>query len=235
MAAGHGGYWTLVRRRSAAGLPTRWRRIITSAVAASLCALSISMTSVAGAQTVRGLVIGHRRVRRASGPGGGGERCGATWPAHSPAPAWTTSLVLEDEAATPRARHRRMAGDDSARRAHGDTLVLTYAGHGGQEPARVPGSERDGLDEMLLLSGFTSSGPGTRERIRDDELNLWFAEAGERGLRVIFVADSCHAGTLTRSIDPRAPAMAVRTAQYTTLRRHAGTGDAGRGGSHPGG
>ena len=33
----------------------------------------------------------HRRVRRASGPGGGGKRCARLWPAHSPAPAWTTS------------------------------------------------------------------------------------------------------------------------------------------------
>ena len=97
----------------------------------------------------------------------------------------------------------------------GDTLVLTYAGHGGQEPARVAGSERDGLDEVLLLGGFRSSGPGTRERIPDDEFNRWFAEAGERKLRVIFVADSCHAGTLTRTVDPRAPAVSVRTARYT--------------------
>lgn len=213
MAAGHGGYWTLVRRRSAAGLPTRWRRIITSAVAASLCALSISMTSVAGAQTVRGLVIGIDAYAELL------DLAGAVNDARDLAGALSRAgvddlVVLEDEAATRErvtAEWRAMI----ARAAHGDTLVLTYAGHGGQEPARVPGSERDGLDEMLLLSGFTSSGPGTRERIRDDELNLWFAEAGERGLRVIFVADSCHAGTLTRSIDPRAPAMAVRTAQYT--------------------
>ena len=68
---------------------------------------------------------------------------------------------------------------------------------------------------MLLLGGFRSSGPGTRERIPDDELNRRFSEAGERNLRVIFVADSCHAGTLTRSIDSRAPTVSVRTARYT--------------------
>ena len=213
MAVGHGECWTSGRRRSIAGLPARWHRIIIAVVAASLCALTISMTSVAGAQTVRGLVIGIDAYAELQ------DLAGAVNDARDLAGALSRAgvddlVVLEDEAAT----RKRVAAEwraMMARAVPGDTLVLTYAGHGGQEPARVIGSELDGLDEMLLLSGFRSAGPGTRERIRDDELNHWFAEAGERGLRVIFVADSCHAGTLTRSIDPRAPEIAVRTAQYT--------------------
>ena len=122
-------------------------------------------------------------------------------------------VVLENGAAT-RARIEDEWWSLVRRADPGDTLVLTYAGHGGQEPERVPGAERDGRDEVLLLGGFRSSGPGTRERIFDDELNQWFVEAGERGLRVVFVADSCHSGTLTRSIDPRAPRTSVRTATY---------------------
>ena len=93
--------------------------------------------------------------------------------------------------------------------------MLTYAGHGGQEPERVPGNEYDERDELLLLGGFRSEGAGTRERIFDDELNQWFLEAGERGLRVVFVADSCHSGTLTRSVDRRAPRPSLRSAAYT--------------------
>jgi hypothetical protein len=42
----------------------------------------------------------------------------------------------------------------------GDTLVLTYAGHGSQEPERVAGNEQDGKDEVLLLAGFSETGPG---------------------------------------------------------------------------
>ena len=122
-------------------------------------------------------------------------------------------VVLEDGAAT-RARIEDEWWGLVRRADPGDTLVLTYAGHGGQEPERIPGAERDGHDEVLLLGGFRSSGPGTRERILDDELNQWFVEAGGRGLRVVFVADSCHSGTLTRSIDPRAPRTSVRTAAY---------------------
>ena len=97
----------------------------------------------------------------------------------------------------------------------GDTLVLAYAGHGGQEPERVLGSERDGQDKVLLLGGFRSAGAGTRERICDDELNQWFSDAGGQGLPVVFVADSCHSGTLTRSIDARAPSQAIRSSPYT--------------------
>ena len=121
--------------------------------------------------------------------------------------------MLEDGAAT-RARITDAWTGLVRRSDPGDTLVLTYAGHGGQEPERVPGTERDGRDEVLLLGGFRSTGPGTRERIFDDELNQWFVEAGEHGLKVVFVADSCHSGTLTRSIDPRAPRLSLRTAAY---------------------
>ena len=123
-------------------------------------------------------------------------------------------VVLKNGAAT----RRRLAAEWEAlvaRSAEGDTLVLTYAGHGGQEPARVPGTERDGRDEVLLLGGFRANGPGTRERIFDNELNQWFVKAGRRGLKVVFVADSCHSGTLTRSVDSRAPAPVLRTAAYT--------------------
>ena len=126
-----------------------------------------------------------------------------------------SDLTLLENGAATRARVTAEWRALAMRAAPGDTLVLTFAGHGGQEPARAPATERDGLDEVLLFGGFRSSGPGTRERLFDDELNRWFREAGARGLKVVFVADSCHAGTLTRSIDPRAPRTGVRTAGYT--------------------
>ena len=131
------------------------------------------------------------------------------------ATAGVTDLVLLEDAAASRVGIASAWRGLLARARPGDTLVLTFAGHGGQEPERVPGSERDGLDEVLLLGGFRSAGPGTRERIRDDELHGWFLDAGERGLQVLFIADSCHAGTLTRGLDPRVPATALRTARYT--------------------
>ena len=122
-------------------------------------------------------------------------------------------IVLIDGAAT---RDRIVAEWQSllSRAEPGDTLVLTYAGHGGQEGERVRGSESDGKDEVLLLGGFRSAGMGTRERIIDDEIHRWLVEAGKRKLRVIFVADACHSGTLTRKVDPRAPAATYRYTRY---------------------
>ncbi len=101
-----------------------------------------------------------------------------------------------------------------ARSQPGDTLVLTYAGHGSQQPERVAGSEEDGKDEILLLGGYTETGDGTRERLVDDEFNQWFKEANDKGLGILFLADACHSGTLTRGVDPRASGGQVR---YSTV------------------
>ena len=178
---------------------------------AALCCLGTG--PVAAAPAMRALVVGIDRYEEL--PILAGAVNDARDIAQALREAGATDLtLLENEAAT-RARVTAEWGALAARAAPGDTLVLTYAGHGGQEPARVPATERDGLDETLLLGGFRSSGAGTRERIFDDELHRWFRDAGDRGLKVIFVADSCHSGTLTRSLDPRAPKGAMRNAQYT--------------------
>ncbi|MCY4319252.1 MAG: caspase family protein [Alphaproteobacteria bacterium] len=167
----------------------------------------------AQAQSVRALVIGIDDYRELP------DLAGAVNDARDIARALSgvgvRDLTLLENLAATRKRISSQWRAMIARAQPGDTLVLTYAGHGGQEPARTAGSEQDGLDEVLLLGGFTSSGLGSRERIFDDELNRWFSEAGEHSLRVIFVADSCHAGTLTRSIDARVAGPAVRTVRYT--------------------
>ena len=180
---------------------------------AVLCTLAAAWTPHAEAQTVRGLVIGIDDYAELA------DLRGAVNDARDVAQALAGSgvrdlVVLEDAAAT-RTRIVDAWWGMLGRAEPGDTLVLTYAGHGGQEPERISGTEHDGRDEVLLLGGFRSTGAGTRERIFDDELNQWFLEAGARDLRVVFVADSCHSGTLTRSIDPRAPRMPLRTAAYT--------------------
>ncbi|MBP2306792.1 DUF4384 domain-containing protein [Azospirillum melinis] len=90
------------------------------------------------------------------------------------------------------------------------TLVLTFAGHGAQQPERVPDSEADGLDEFLVLADFAPRGPGTAQRLTDDEIAVLFKEAAPR--RVIFVSDSCHSGTMTRAFDDRAGKLGTRAA-----------------------
>lgn len=81
-----------------------------------------------------------------------------------------------------------------------DQLIVTYAGHGSNEPEAIKGSEQDGRDETLLLAGFSPYGAAAGERIRDDEIAelLSLSRPGQ----VIFVADACHSGTLSRNLAP---------------------------------
>ncbi len=84
--------------------------------------------------------------------------------------------------------------------APGDTLIVTYAGHGSNEPEHTPGNEEDGLDENFLLAGFAPYGKAAGERIRDDEIADLIAQRPD--IEVIFVADACHSGTVTRNLNP---------------------------------
>lgn len=69
----------------------------------------------------------------------------------------------------------------------GDTLLLTYSGHGGQVPDKN-NDEDDGLDETwVLFDGM----------LIDNELfQLW--GSFNTGVRIIMVSDSCHSGTVSR-------------------------------------
>ena len=84
----------------------------------------------------------------------------------------------------------------------GDTLVLSYAGHGVQLPEALAGDEADGLDETFILHGFEMRGPGFNERIRDNDISEMLSRI-PRDVGVLVVADSCHSGTMTRSVDSR--------------------------------
>jgi hypothetical protein len=92
----------------------------------------------------------------------------------------------------------------------GDLVILSIAGHGAQEPERVKGSEPDGKDDVFLLTGFETSQAGSGERIIGAEFNHIIKQLEGRGARVLFVADTCHGGGLTREIDLRAEALSYR-------------------------
>ncbi len=98
----------------------------------------------------------------------------------------------------------------------GDTIVFSYAGHGGQEP-EPPGrhDEADGLNENFLLGHFEPTGPGTRERVLDDEIFEWMQEADKKQVKVIMVADSCHSGGMERSAS--APGVKFRKMTVPTI------------------
>lgn len=98
----------------------------------------------------------------------------------------------------------------------GDTIVFSYAGHGGQEPEPPGrGQEEDGLNENFLLAGFQPQGPGSLERIVDDEIFEWLKRADGKGVRVVFIADSCHSGSMHRSA--RAEGVRFRNGSFGAL------------------
>lgn len=94
----------------------------------------------------------------------------------------------------------------------GDLAIIVFAGHGSQQAERVKGSEADGMDEVFLLPDFAKSGRNTKERIIDDEVNHWLALLDRKQVDVIFIADTCHGGGLTRGVDHRGSAPSYRTA-----------------------
>lgn len=117
--------------------------------------------------------------------------------------------VLLDHEATRSAVEKAITG--LAQRAKPDDLVVvTFAGHGAREPERIKGSEPDGMDEVFLLWGFDTSGPGTLERIIDDEMNVWLGHIAQTGAQTLFITDSCFGGGLTKGVDPRGKGMKTR-------------------------
>lgn len=88
----------------------------------------------------------------------------------------------------------------------GDECVILLAGHGSQQPDELQqGDESDGLDEVFLpldterWNGRTIETPGKVPNvITDDELSGWLTAIREKGANVVFLADACSSGTLTR-------------------------------------
>jgi hypothetical protein len=86
-------------------------------------------------------------------------------------------------------------GDLLSRAAAGDTVVITYSGHGTWVPD-TNGDEPDHRDEALCPHDIAENGP-----LVDDDLHDLFAEAAP-DVRTILISDSCHSGTLTRLHHP---------------------------------
>lgn len=91
-----------------------------------------------------------------------------------------------------------------------DLVIFSLAGHGAQEPERVRGTQPDGVENVFLLPGFETSGAGSEQRILGAEFNHFLKQLEARGAHVVFVADTCFGGGMTRDIDPRSEEMSFR-------------------------
>jgi uncharacterized caspase-like protein len=84
----------------------------------------------------------------------------------------------------------------------GDTVVVTYSGHGTWVPD-ASGDEPDGRDEGLCPHDI-----GTRGPLLDDDLHALLSKR-TAGVRILLLSDSCHSGSVTRGdesdLDPGMP------------------------------
>ena len=186
------------------------RRIVQHALLGSLVFGAVAAASSSNA-AVHALVVGINDYQHLPRLQGGVQDAQDIAAALQRVGAESVTLLLDSEATHDRIAEAWRQMEEQAQA--NDTLVFTYAGHGGQEPEKLPGSEPDGKDETFLLADFQGipGAAGYRERIIDNEINAWFAEAGRRDIRVIFVADACHSGSMTRSPNARVP-QSVRAA-----------------------
>lgn len=80
---------------------------------------------------------------------------------------------------------------------YGDLVFITYSGHGSWIPD-LDGDEPDHRDEVLVPWDYQSG------VLTDDELLVALGKR-KRGVRVIFVSDSCHSGSVNRFAMPLNP------------------------------
>jgi hypothetical protein len=104
---------------------------------------------------------------------------------------YQTQSLLEGDAT--RANVLPLLADLVDRTKYGDILIAQFSGHGAQVPNRN-GTEIDGYDESICLSGFERDGV-----TGDDELHAIFTKR-HYGARILFFSDSCFAGGLARGL-----------------------------------
>ncbi len=93
-----------------------------------------------------------------------------------------------------------------------DFVLISFAGHGTQRPESVKGSKPDGKDEAFVLRNFDrSSTRRNPDLVIGPEMKHWLARLDAKNVDVLFVADTCHGGGLTREADPRAAEASYRS------------------------
>ena len=78
----------------------------------------------------------------------------------------------------------------------GDIRVVFYSGHG-STVRNEASNERYKLDQTIVPADHYK---GDVPDIRDKELSRILWKAGKKGVKVIFIADSCHSGGLSRGV-----------------------------------
>lgn len=113
------------------------------------------------------------------------------WAATLTGRGFKVTTLLDDQAS--KAAMVKAMDELVGKGAKGDTLVITFSGHGTYQPD-TDGDEADGLDEALCPWDLQTNGAA----LIDDEIRDIFA-ARKAGVRIVLISDSCHSGTVTRA------------------------------------
>ena len=113
------------------------------------------------------------------------------WAAALAERGFKVAKLLDDQAT--KATMVKAMNDLIGKAGKGDSLVITFSGHGTYQPDE-DGDEVDGLDEALCPYDLQTKG----EALIDDEIRAIFG-ARKAGVRIVLISDSCHSGTVTRA------------------------------------
>lgn len=96
----------------------------------------------------------------------------------------------------------------------GDWILFYYSGHGSQAEARVKGTRDGDFDQFLPLPAFDPDNQDPERFIVDKDIYEWLSRYVPKDVQILMLADTCHSGTLHRSVDARSyrftPRLALR-------------------------
>lgn len=94
-----------------------------------------------------------------------------------------------------------------------DLVIISFAGHGAQMKEMHKNTKPDHLDEVYVLTQFhESTSNGLAERVHGPEMKRWLSDLDKKNVEVLFIADTCHGGGLTRAVDWRQAEFSYRAA-----------------------
>jgi len=92
----------------------------------------------------------------------------------------------------------------------GDLVIFTFAGHGAIQKTRYPAITPSGFDQLMLLWGFGDSAESAQEQLLDKQIYLHLKALTKSGARVLFLADTCYGGGLSKAGNIEAASEGVR-------------------------
>ena len=107
----------------------------------------------------------------------------------------------------------------------GDWIVFYYSGHGAEAEAEIKGTADGNANQFIPLAGFDPDRQDPERFIVDKDFYAWMARYIPPDVHILMIADTCHSGTLNRSVDASSfrfvPRMAFRgdAAQFTLIAR----------------